>query len=97
MANGCWRRYTIKSRRHLLTFLRKVFRPSGGRITCHSEVTRSISQQDALFRITVANRDYHYLSQSEIASDNEDSRSRDTIANEHGLAATCNGSFEAAR
>ena len=42
-------------------------------------------------------RDYHYLSQSEIASDNEDSRSRDTIANEHGLAATCNGSVEAAR
>jgi hypothetical protein len=55
------------------------------------------AQSDPSIRIGVGNRDYHYLSQSEIASDNEDSRSRDTIANEHGLAATCNGSVEAAR
>jgi hypothetical protein len=38
-----------------------------GRMTGHSEVTRSISEQGALFRINVENRDYHYLSQSEIA------------------------------
>jgi hypothetical protein len=36
-------------------------------MTGHSEVTRSISEQGALFRINVENRDYHYLSQSEIA------------------------------
>jgi predicted nuclease of restriction endonuclease-like RecB superfamily len=37
-----------------------------GRMTGHSEVTRSISEQGALFRINVENRDYHYLSQFEI-------------------------------
>ena len=37
-----------------------------GRMTGHSEVTRSISEQGALFRINVENRDYHHQSRNEI-------------------------------
>src|SRR5215469_13447540 len=43
--------------------------PRYGRMTGHSEVTRSVSEQGALFRITIGNRDYHHLSQPEIGGD----------------------------
>ena len=43
-------------------------------MTVCSEVTRSISEQGEIFRIDVANRVYHYLSQSEIAGGKRISR-----------------------